>query len=67
LKPKIQQNQKDMALGEALLIQFKQMSHFLHQRDKIHKNQFDRRVLGIKKWVPAFAGMTIRRRRSGDG
>jgi len=44
-------DKKDRAFGDALLIQFKKLFHFWHQRDTIPKDQFDRRMLRIKKRV----------------
>ena len=46
-------NDKDF--GEALLLQFRNLFRFWHQRDKIPKDQFDRRMLRIKKRVLALA------------
>jgi transposase len=46
-------NDKDF--GEALLLQFKNLFRFWHQRDKIPKDRFDRRMLRIKKRVLALA------------
>jgi transposase len=45
----------DRALGEALLLQFKNLFRFWHQRDKIPKYRFDRCMLRIKKRVLALA------------
>ena len=45
----------DKAFGEALLRQFKNLFRFWHQRDKIPKDQFDRRMLRIKKQVLTLA------------
>ncbi len=44
-------DKEDQAFGDALLVQFKKLFHFWHQRDKIPKDQFDRRMLRIKKRV----------------
>jgi len=48
-------NKNDKAFGEALLLQFKSLFRFWHQRDKIPKEQFDQRMLRIKKRVLALA------------
>jgi len=48
-------DKKDQAFGNALLMQFKKLFHFWHQRDKIPKDQFYRRMLRIKKRVLALA------------
>jgi len=48
-------DKKDQAYGDALLLQFKNLFRFWHQRDKIPKDQFDRRMLRIKKRVLALA------------
>ena len=48
-------NKNDKAFGEALLLQFKNLFRFWHQRDKIPKDQFDRRMLRIKKRVLTLA------------
>ena len=44
-------DKKDQAFGDALLVQFKKLFHVWHERDKIPKDQFDRRMLRIKKRV----------------
>ncbi len=46
---------KDQAFGDALLIQFRKLFHFWHLRDKIPKDQFDRRMLRIKKRILALS------------
>ena len=48
-------DKKDQAFGNALLVQFKKLFHFWHQRDKIPKDQFYRRMLRIKKRVLVLA------------
>jgi len=48
-------DKKNQAFGNALLVQFKKLFHFWHQRDKIPKDQFYRRMLRIKKRVLALA------------
>ena len=48
-------NNNDKAFGDALLRQFKKLFRFWHQRDKIPKDQFDRRMLRIKKRVLTLA------------
>ena len=48
-------NQNDKTFGEALLRQFKNLFRFWHQRDKIPKDQFNRRMLQIKKRVLTLA------------
>jgi transposase len=48
-------DKNDRDFGNALLKQFKKLFHFWHQRDKIPKDQFDRRMLQIKKRVFALA------------
>jgi transposase len=45
----------DKVFGEALLLQFRNLFRFWHQRDKIPKDQFHRRMLRIKKRVLALA------------
>jgi transposase len=44
-------DKNDKDFGDALLMQFKKLFRFWHQRDKIPKDQFDRRMLRIKKRV----------------
>jgi transposase len=48
-------DRKDKDFGQALLIEFKKLFHFWHQRDKIPKDQFDRRMLRIRKRVSVLA------------
>lgn len=48
-------DKNDKDFGDALLMQFKKLFHFWHQRDKIPKELFDRRMLRIKKRVLALA------------
>ena len=48
-------DQRDQAFGQTLLIQFRRLFHFWHQREKIPKDQFHRRMLRIKKRILAFA------------
>lgn len=48
-------NKNDKDFGDALLRQFKKLFRFWHQRDKIPKEQFDQRMLRIKKRVLALA------------
>jgi transposase len=48
-------NQNDKIFGEALLRQFKNLFRFWHQRDKIPKDQFNQRMLRIKKRVLVLA------------
>jgi len=48
-------NKNDKAFGKALLLQFKNLFHFWHQRDKIPKDQFNQHMLRIKKRVLALA------------
>lgn len=49
-------DKRDQAFGEALLIQFRKLFHFWHQREKIPKERFGRRMLAIKKRILALAG-----------
>jgi len=48
-------NQNDKTFGEALLRQLKNLFRFWHQRDKIPKDQINRRMLQIKKRVLTLA------------
>jgi len=48
-------DKNDKAFGEALLRLFKSLFRCWHNRDKIPKDQFDRRMLRIKKQVLALA------------
>jgi transposase len=48
-------DQNDKNFGEALLLQFKNLFRFWHQRDNIPREQFDRRMRRIKKRVLALA------------
>lgn len=45
----------DQAFGDALLIQFRKLFHFWHQREKIPKEQFKRRMLRIKNRILVLA------------
>lgn len=45
----------DQAFGDALLIQFRKLFHFWHQREKIPKERFQRRMLAIRKRILALA------------
>ena len=45
----------DQAFGEALLTEFRRLFHFWHQREKIPKECFQRRMLGIKRRILALA------------
>jgi len=48
-------DKQDQTFGDALLLQFKNLFRFWHQRDKIPKDQFDCRMSRIKKRVLALA------------
>lgn len=48
-------DKNEQAFGDALLIQFRKLFHFWHLREKIPKDQFDRRMLRIKKRILALA------------
>ncbi len=48
-------DKKDQAFGEALLMQFRKLFHFWHQREKIPKERFQRRMLAIRKRILALA------------
>jgi len=50
-KPVLNPGKNDKDFGDALLMRFKKLFRFWHQRDKIPKDQFDRRMLRIKKRV----------------
>ena len=45
----------DQAFGDALLVQFRKLFHFWHQREKIPKEQFKRRMLRIKNRILVLA------------
>ena len=48
-------DKRDQAFGDALLMQFRKLFHFWHQREKIPKGQFKQRMLRIKKRILALA------------
>jgi len=48
-------DKRDQAFGDALLMQFRKLFHFWHQREKIPKEQFNRRMLRIKKRILVLA------------
>jgi len=48
-------NEADNRFGQALLIEFKRLFHFWHQREKIPKDRFDRWMLRIKRRILTLA------------
>ena len=48
-------NEADNHFGQALLIEFKRLFHFWHQREKIPKDRFDRWMLRIKRRILTLA------------
>ena len=44
-------NEADNRFGQALLIEFKRLFHFWHQREKIPKDRFDQWMLRIKRRI----------------
>jgi len=48
-------NEGDNRFGQALLIEFKKLFHFWHQREKIPKDRFDRWMLRIKRRILTLA------------